>query len=166
MKGYDLAAYVITHHENKGDFISNKKLQKLLYYLEAWSLVYFGSMIEDDFEAWVHGPVIPNVYGSFKHFGASPIIMDFPKETSLSDKLIEYEKVFGIDKEKKELIETVLLKYGAMSSFQLELLSHSEPPWLSARGNLPAHVSCAVKIDKELMKNYYKSLLDNGKTTG
>ena len=63
-------AHIITHYINqKGDNISPKKLQKLLYYVEAWNLVYFkNALIDEDFEAWVHGPVLPSIYHQLKEF--------------------------------------------------------------------------------------------------
>ena len=38
--------------------MSHLKLQKLLYFVQGYHLAYFGKpLFEDDFEAWVHGPV-------------------------------------------------------------------------------------------------------------
>src|SRR3712207_9388330 len=41
-----------------------KKLQKLSYYFEAWCHALFGRTLVNDtqFEAWVHGPVSPELY--------------------------------------------------------------------------------------------------------
>ena len=51
--------------------MSNKKIQKLCYYAEAWSLVLLNQDIakRSDFEAWVHGPVSKVLYDEFKEFG-------------------------------------------------------------------------------------------------
>jgi len=44
------------------------KLQKLAYYVEAWHLAYFGEpLIEDNFQAWLHGPVSPRIWKQFKN---------------------------------------------------------------------------------------------------
>ena len=61
MKASDIA-HIVTYYVNqKGDTISPKKLQKLLFYVEAWNLVHLKiPLIEEDFEAWVHGPVLPS----------------------------------------------------------------------------------------------------------
>ena len=49
-----LSNYILKHYGP----MSHLKLQKLLYYCDAYSLAYFDNpLIEDDFEAWVHGPV-------------------------------------------------------------------------------------------------------------
>ena len=53
-------------HDQGG--ISNLKLQKLLYYAQAWHLALYGEpLFRDRIEAWVHGPVVPPVFGAFKH---------------------------------------------------------------------------------------------------
>lgn len=60
MNAIVLSKYVIAYSNNVGDLITNKRLQKLLYYVKAWGLVYFeDGIVNDDFEAWVHGPVVP-----------------------------------------------------------------------------------------------------------
>ncbi len=53
-----------------GDSITHLKLQKLLYYAQAWSLVLKGkSLFEEDFEAWAHGPVLPSIFEQYKNMG-------------------------------------------------------------------------------------------------
>ena len=53
-----------------GDSITHLKLQKLIYYSQAWSLALNGiALFEEDFEAWAHGPVIPEVYQEYKEYG-------------------------------------------------------------------------------------------------
>jgi uncharacterized phage-associated protein len=160
MQAQNLAKYIITFFDSKGDAVTNKKLQKLLYYVEAWDLVYFDGLIDEDFQAWVHGPVIPKVYGDYKHRGQSQIILDY-KNSSASKEIIKLksELINSLGDDRVELMETVFLKYGAMSSFQLELLSHSEKPWLQARGNLSPIESCNNIISKKTIQEYYSSLL-------
>ena len=47
--------------------MSHLKLQKLLFYCDAYHLAYFNEeLITDNFEAWVHGPVSKKVFDSFK----------------------------------------------------------------------------------------------------
>jgi uncharacterized phage-associated protein len=65
----------------------------------------------------------------------------------------------GLTEDQIELIYSVLDKYGSMSSFQLELLSHKEAPWIEARGDTMPHESCKTEISKERMKQFYSSLI-------
>ena len=59
----DVAAYVLTKFKESGRDVTHMKLQKLLYYAQAWSAVWDERALFDErVEAWVNGPVIPSVY--------------------------------------------------------------------------------------------------------
>ena len=50
--------------------MTHKKLQKLCYYAKAWYLaIYDSNLIEEQFEAWVHGAVQPRLYQEYKAYG-------------------------------------------------------------------------------------------------
>lgn len=70
MDAINLSKYIIKSGKESGiNDISNKKLQKLLYYVQAWTLVlYDKKAFNDEIEAWVHGPAIPDVYRQYKNF--------------------------------------------------------------------------------------------------
>ena len=58
MKALDVAKYILAKSEEYGDLTTNKKLQKLLYYVKAWGLVFIkGGIFDEPFEARVHGPL-------------------------------------------------------------------------------------------------------------
>ena len=49
--------------------MTHKKLQKLCYYAKAWYLaLYDHNLIEESFEAWVHGAVQPTLYQAYKKY--------------------------------------------------------------------------------------------------
>ena len=61
-KAIDIAKYFINelHPEPL-------KLQKLLYFAQGFSYAFYDKeLFNDDFEAWVHGPVIPSIYHEYK----------------------------------------------------------------------------------------------------
>ena len=64
MKAENIAAYI---QEATG--ISDEwKLQKLVYYANAWALVWTGRpLVSDSFEAWRDGPVSRNLYVATHH---------------------------------------------------------------------------------------------------
>lgn len=160
MKAFEVSNIILTHFDYVGDLITNKKLQKLLYYVESWSLVYHSSLIEEEFEAWVHGPVIPEVYQQFKGFGYSAIKNSYKEGESASDKMRSLLGISSINQDQKDLVFAVLQKYGALTSFQLETLSHSELPWIEARKGLSDFDHSSAIIDKARMKSYYSSLIN------
>lgn len=56
------------------DSIDSLKLNKLCYYAQGWSLAKLGYPLFDDrIEAWAYGPVIPDVYQTYKGYKDSPI---------------------------------------------------------------------------------------------
>jgi uncharacterized phage-associated protein len=58
-----LSDYILKHYGP----MSHLKLQRLLFYCDVYHLAYFDKeLIEDSFEAWVHGPISRKVYGSLK----------------------------------------------------------------------------------------------------
>jgi uncharacterized phage-associated protein len=160
MKALEVSNIILTHFDYIGDLITNKKLQKLLYYVEAWSLVYHSSLVEEDFEAWVHGPVIPDVYQQFKGFGYSAIKNEYSVGQTASEKMRNLLGAAKLEQVQKDLIFAVLHKYGSLTSYQLETLSHSEPPWLEARKGFKDFDHSSTVIDKGLMKSYYSSLVN------
>lgn len=159
MNSWDLA-HIITHYVNqKGDTVSHKKLQKLLYYVEAWHLVNFQkNILEENFEAWVHGPVVPELYHKLKEFGFNNLHVVNDEQDTVDKEIEVIIERNKISLEQIDLIESVLNRYGSLTSFELELLSHSEAPWIEARQNIPPHVPCNNIIPKDRMFEFYSSM--------
>jgi uncharacterized phage-associated protein len=144
----DVAEWVVDFSKKHGDPVTNLKLQKLLYYAQAWYLALNDEpLFPEDIEAWVYGPVVPEVYQSFKENGAQPIKNDVDPP-QLSEKLQDH-------------LEEVLEVFGGYSSFQLEQMTHQEDPWKNARGDLPPDEPSNEKISHEDMKRYYRQLIED-----
>lgn len=66
----DIVDYIINRFERGGkNDLTMLKLQKLLYYAQAWYLVNKGKnkrLFIGKFEAWVHGPVNREIFNRFK----------------------------------------------------------------------------------------------------
>jgi uncharacterized phage-associated protein len=137
----DVAKYILAHFRAKATPINNLKLQKLLYYTQAWHAAIFGTpLFADKIEAWVHGPVVPCVYQDYKSFWWSPITSD-----------VSYEA----PPEAAELIDNVLVAYGELNAWDLEKLSHSEDPWKRARAGIPPDQASKSIITLDSMKAFY-----------
>jgi len=140
-----LSEYFISKNKKENLGLSNKKLQKLLYYAQAWSLVLNDQKIfNDKIEAWVHGPAIPLVYFTFKDFGFKDIDIKFDTK--------EFD---SIAKEDKKILDEVWRVYGKFDAPYLEALSHNETPWQEARKGLLPHEMSDNEISTESMKQYY-----------
>lgn len=141
---YNVAEFFIHLANNTGSYISNLKLQKLVYYAQAWYLGIYGTpLFEEDFEAWVHGPVIPALYREYKEFGWKPILKEV-QEPELSEEI-------------KSFLDEVASIYFSCDAYELERMTHQEDPWIQARGGLPIDTPCNEMISKESMREYYKA---------
>ena len=138
--------YFIHFSHDVGDPISNLKLQKLLYYAQAWYLAFYGStLFKERIEAWVHGPAVPPVYGQFKEWAWQPIA----KNPALPKFHVPISKH----------LHDVMRKYGPMTAYQLEILTHQERPWRDARKGLAPDVPSNAVISPQSMRDFYRSLL-------
>ncbi len=127
---------------NDGEGISHLKLQKLVYYAQGFYLAIFDIPIfEERIEAWMHGPVSPDLYDTYSAHGSNLLSVD---EKFNSDVLNENEK---------ELIDEVYNVYGQFSAWKLRNMTHDESPW-------QAHESEADVIPQDEMKEYFKGQLN------
>jgi len=122
------------------ELISNMKLQKLLYYQQGFHLAYFGTpLFNEEFEAWMYGPVVPEIYEYFK---------------TNDNKGIEYSgDTITLSSEEETLFNEVHRVYGKYSAIGLMELTHNETPWKST----PAKVGSIILKDK--MKVFFKKRL-------
>lgn len=112
--------------------ITALKLQKLLYYCQAWSLVWEGEEIfSDKIFKKEHGVHILDTYG-FK------LYPDFTSEPDLSE----------FSEDQLETVEEVLEFYGDKGNWYLTNLIKLEDPWILSAG----------VINKYLIKDYYENL--------
>lgn len=147
-----VAQYFLKLAAENNKSVTNKKLQKLLYYAQAWHLVFFDKkLFNERIEAWVHGPAIPSIYKKFRNFEFNPI------KTNLSD------VVFSFNPQQKEFLDSVWKVYGNKDAEYLEILTHSELPWQEAREGLQNHESSQNEISVESMRNFYQKKLNGVK---
>jgi uncharacterized phage-associated protein len=121
------------------------KLQKLVYYTQAWSLVWDEKPIfTQEIQAWANGPVVPELYNSHKGMFR---IGGFKGDSA-----------GHLEKDHMETIDSVLEFYGPMTSQQLSDLTHSEAPWREARKGLADGERGNKIITHASMHEYYSSL--------
>lgn len=79
-----IADYFLAFANATGSLVTNMKLQKLVFYTQAWHIAVFNEEIfDEDFQAWVHGPVLPSLYEKYKSFQWRPILRDDLGDVSL-----------------------------------------------------------------------------------
>jgi len=137
----DVAAYILS----KRGPMTAMKLQKLVYYAQAWSLVWDEKhLFRNEIQAWANGPVAPTLYQAHRR---QYMISRLPQ----GDKS-------ALTPQERETVEAVLKYYGAKSSQWLSDLTHAEKPWKEARKGLAPGERGRAVITPAAMAEYYGSL--------
>lgn len=140
---YDIAKYILVH----AGPMSTMKLQKLVYYSQAWSLVWDEKpLFENEIQAWAGGPVSPDLYEA--HRG---LFMINAAELPVGDDRC-------LDQEQRETVNAVLRDYSGRTGQWLSDLTHMESPWLDARQGLLPNERANRVISHASMAEYYSSL--------
>ena len=141
---FDVAYYIL----RKQGEMTAMKLQKLVYYAQAWSAVWDDApLFKDRFEAWAHGPVSPRLYSA--HRGKFMVNVTTFNGLSNDRKLTRMQK---------ETIDAVLDFYGSRSPGALSALSHHEHPWRDAREGIRTGERSNNEITLAAMVEYYSSI--------
>lgn len=138
---FDVAVYIL----RKQGSMTTMKLQKLVYYCQAWSLVWDERpLFPEKILAWANGPVVRDL---FKHFQGLYEVSD----TTIGDPS-------KLNKDQVDTINAVLGYYGKKPSQWLSDLTHMEPPWLNARKGLSDDQRGDQEITLASMSEYYGSI--------
>ena len=150
---HDVAKYIIAEFHEAEDLITNMKVQKLLYYVQGWHLGLYGTPVFDDqFQAWVHGPVQYEVYNKYKNYYWNPILEPIDKP-NFELSLIKH-------------INEVLQAYGGETGYMLEVLTHQEWPWIEARNDLSPNTPSQNIISTKTMEEFFAEKAKKNERTG
>lgn len=138
---HDVAAYIL----QKQGSMSTWKLQKLVYYSQAWHLVWDEEpLFHEPIQAWANGPVVRALYNT--HRGKFSVSRW--REGSASN----------LTDAQRESIDAVLGFYGDKSGHWLSELTHHEAPWRDARRGLSGDERGTKRITHGAMADYYTAL--------
>lgn len=143
---FDVANYYLAN----GNKMTNKKLQKMVYYAYAWHLTLSNEsaddlnarLFENHFEAWVHGAVYPELNHAYKDYGSACL----PKYDG---------KIYDFSPDELNILEQVNTTYGIYDGNSLESINHQEDPWKDARKGLSYYDSSHNPITDEAIFNYF-----------
>ena len=124
---------------NRGDLVTNMRLQKLLYFAQGWHLARYGKpLFSAPLEAWTWGPVVPAVYHAYKSNGKQGLTCDPPRPDAFTPE--EYDLLLDVARE-----------YDNYSTAALVNMSHeANAPW--------ANTEKAHRIDNGEIEKYFSSL--------
>ncbi len=138
---FDVATYIL----KKQGPMAAMKLQKLVYYSQAWSLVWDEKpLFPNRIQAWANGPVVRDLYEA--HRGQFEV-------SALSK-----GKAASLKKAECETVDAVLKFYGNKPGQWLSDLTHREDPWRNARTGLGPGEHGDREISHAAMAEYYGSL--------
>ncbi len=139
---FDVADYILRRLKRP---LTTMKLQKLVYYSQAWSLVWDEAPIfPERIEAWANGPVVPTLFNA--HRGEFMINREDRGDGA------------NLTKDERETVDAILDTYGDKSAAWLSDLSHREAPWKAARVGMGDGERGNVEITLGVMADYYGNL--------
>lgn len=119
----DIARYIINRYAEQDIFISNLKMQKILYFVQANFLVETNGKkcFYEKIEAWSFGPIVPVVYRKYKIYGSSAIPSD-----------LFYNDIDFVAPRDAQLIDEMLDICKDFSATDLVNITHQQKPWKDA----------------------------------
>lgn len=155
----DVCRYVINYSNEKNYGISNLKLQKILYFIQAYFLTNTkdnSPCFREKIEAWDFGPVVPEAYHEYKQYGSSDIptidsYISFNEGNIWDIIRIDYDKNI-IDNKDKKLINEVIDMFAEYTATDLVSLTHNQSPWIEA---YEPHENNEISISS--IKEYFES---------
>lgn len=140
-----VADYLLWMARERGEVLTNLKLQKLLYYAQAWYLALRDRpLFADDFQAWIHGPVLPSQHQRFRANVWQPIMGAVGRPELPADVPVFLDEILDV--------------FGVETAIALELMTHRERPWIDARAGLAPDMSSDAIIPKDSMKRFYRAM--------
>ena len=120
---FEVARYIIHHEAQQNRPVSNLRLQKLLYFVQAkFVMDSHGTSpcFYEKMEAWGFGPVVREVYYEYRYYGGAMI----PPERNFSTTIAPRDQ---------SMIDEILNDCAQFSTSALVDITHSQTPWQEAR---------------------------------
>ena len=135
--------------------VTQMKLQKMVYFAHGIHLALYGNpLIKETFQAWKYGPVVRDIYNSFKFYGSQPI-----SDTIylFSTELLEAD-LKNLDENACKAIEITWNTLKGLNAAQLSNWTHKEgSPWRAAY----IEGVNEVAIPNESIQHYFEQFLEN-----
>ena len=135
----DISRYIINYCNEKDYNLSNLKLQKILYFIQAYYLSKTEAKepcFKERIVAWDFGPVVPIAYHEFKRFGSTNIprvttYIEIDENDFWQSKVVKYSDDVIKDCD-KELINKLVDNFAKFSTTRLVQITHNQSPWIDA----------------------------------
>lgn len=137
------------------------KLQKLLYYAQAWWLAFKDEpLFREEIYAWPWGPVVPNIYSEFRKFGRRPIIGDRATElVKVGKNFLDY-RVKTPDpppKDVSDFLNAIWDSHKTLTGVQLSNATHAPgEPWTLVKDQY-GELDSKPLIPNDLIRDVFKN---------
>lgn len=140
----DISRYIINYSVSKNNFVSNLKLQRILYFVQGNFLrILNRPCFKEKILAWSGGPVIKEVFVAFERYGLNGI--EFQKELNIEE--------LNLKEEERKIIENIVDKCSGLSSVQLSHLTLSQSPWVKTYKKHEEKNDTEITLEK--LKDYF-----------
>ena len=145
-----VALFFIALAQDAGEQLTHMKLQKMVYYAQAWYVGTFGEpLFDSEIEAWQFGPVCSEIYHDYKQYGKSDILFTDVCDTRKGCVAAVAQK---IPSDVTAFLQSIADDYMQHSAFELSKMTHTEKPWVDAFSH-----SGVITVDS--MRQYYGALV-------
>lgn len=120
---FNISGYIVEYCNKHYLHITHLRLQKLLYFIQAYFLIKSNGervAFNEEVEVWDLGPTVPCIFHQYKRFGSGQI--------PFNDN--SYSGIFSNDD--KKTIEEVILHFNDKSSIYIMEVTHNQKPWKEA----------------------------------
>lgn len=147
-----IANYVVEYARGQHKSITNLKLQKILFYLQAAFLVEHNEpLMNTEFSRWQYGPVAQDVYYKFNSYGGSPID-EVAKEVNLDTFEISTPKLTDITVQKE--LNQYIDKLIEHDAWDLVEKTHAQSIWSDHKNSIENY--SAAKYKNEEIKTFFR----------
>lgn len=158
-KAKSIANAFLTLANRDGENVDPLKLQKLMYFANGY---YYAEkdipLINEYFEAWDYGPVVPTVYYEFKEYGDKPIKRFAYTFDYKSGRVIAAPQPVG-DQDAENVIAWVWDNYKSFSGVELSNMTHKDKsPWHYARVRASNSGMRNERLELNEIKDHFKAL--------
>jgi uncharacterized phage-associated protein len=135
----DVCRFIINYSNEQEYGISNLKLQKILYFIQAYFLINTREnhpCFYERIEAWDFGPVVPEAYREYKQYGSSDIptiqsFIRFDEENIWNTRRVAHDDgIIAVSDQK--MMKDVVDKFADYSATDLVTITHHQAPWKNA----------------------------------
>lgn len=135
----DVCRFIINYCDDQDYAISNLKLQKILYFIQAWFLCRSETRkacFKEEIEAWDFGPVVPEAYHEYKQFGSTNLprvtfYIQRDEDDFWESKVVPFnDDVITLGD--KDIIRKLVDKFARYSTTTLVNVTHGQSPWIDA----------------------------------